>query len=1077
MKKVFLGFIFFFLVSLFFTNQFDVFTDYSGKFAVKSMTIKENESNQLVFSTPLNNVRLVSDNPDVAIVVDQEIIGLNPGHTVIRVIAPNGKVLDHLFIEIKPQIEPIYVVINGIEYIYEELPNIHQLPEPVRENHLFIGWRYKDDRAILNPQTIIDPSRPVVPVFERIPDVFVVVTLVSAGLEILDVVKVVSGSALTDMVLPEFIGFFDQKCPVEVDSTSFKINTDLTIILYEEPPFECDDDAFFVSVFANDYQEELILNLSSRLDDIFVPKINGFEFIGFTTSLNKNSEILTDFSFNTDLKDLELFANYEPLVFEIELALETRLLNPSIVAPYNTPIVPPEAPTRGGYTFIGWTQDKEGTIPFIFDLMPAQSIKVYPQWSINTYTLIIEPNNGTPLITENLEFFENLSLPKPNRLGFSFQGWYLDEAFTKPLTQTKMPAEDLYLYAKWDINIYTVTFVDLFNRPLRTTFVGHGETAPAPNVPNITSGNTLYVFRGWDNPHQNITSSITIKALYNQSTISSPPVQSARVITLTFESNGGTTVPELTQNEETSITLASPTRTGYAFEGWFEDSGLNSLFNATEMPSSDLTLYAKWTAKTYTIVFDGNGGTGTMESLSVSFSGIVSVPAISGITRTHYNFEGWNTSADGSGVNYFVDDNIEMNSEGINLYAIWSAVVYSISYDLFLSGVTNSNPTSYTVESGTITLTSPSRVGYTFNHWTLSNTQVTTIDASNNPQNITLLAHWTPNTYAIEFNPGRVDVTLATTSQTLTYDVNTSLAALSVSSSPGTINFVGWSLVSGGSVVYLDQDSVINLTPSGSITLYAIWQNEIEFTIIFNSNGGSEINSLTVVSGSTISAPTEPTKTGHTFAGWFIDDNTFNTSYDFSSVVTDSNVLYAKWTVNSYTIIFDGNGGTGTMDSQNVSFGSIVTLNPLGYNFNDRTFDGWSNNINGAKLFDDNQTFTYNYLNLTLYARWLTDQETLLTAKSEIEQIFTESANITFCVPNQNSSSQETALSNYLSRLGTRLVLTFNVTSSTKVSGNNFRFTLRVTKNSINISIENLYASFVQDNNPTEAKCPGNFAN
>lgn len=93
--------------------------------------------------------------------------------------------------------------------------------------------------------------------------------------------------------------------------------------------------------------------------------------------------------------------------------------------------------------------------------------------------------------------------------------------------------------------------------------------------------------------------------------------------------------------------------------------------------------------------------------------------------------------------------------------------------------------------------------------------------------------------------------------------------------------------------------------PATNQTLYAFWAtpNSTTFTVTFESNGGTLVESITDVEGNTtISAPTNPTKEGYTFAGWYIDDNEFSQIWDFDTdVVTSNMTLYAKWTKDTVT--------------------------------------------------------------------------------------------------------------------------------------------------------------------------------
>ncbi|MEA4961123.1 InlB B-repeat-containing protein [Lutispora sp.] len=81
-------------------------------------------------------------------------------------------------------------------------------------------------------------------------------------------------------------------------------------------------------------------------------------------------------------------------------------------------------------------------------------------------------------------------------------------------------------------------------------------------------------------------------------------------VTIYFDENGGNEVLDITKMEGSLIgTLPSPNRKGYSFDGWYSDKDLTTAFAETKMPSESITLYAKWTANTYTVTLDAKGGT------------------------------------------------------------------------------------------------------------------------------------------------------------------------------------------------------------------------------------------------------------------------------------------------------------------------------------------------------------------------------------------------------------------------------------------------------------------------------------
>ena len=94
---------------------------------------------------------------------------------------------------------------------------------------------------------------------------------------------------------------------------------------------------------------------------------------------------------------------------------------------------------------------------------------------------------------------------------------------------------------------------------------------------------------------------------------------------------------------------------------------------------------------------------------------------------------------------------------------------------------------------------------------------------------------------------------------------------------------------------YIVEYGTTELDAAGSTASIAVTIGQ-KYTVAFNSNGGSSVPDITnITSGSSISAPTAPTKTGYIFGGWYIDDTTFINAYDFSSAVTSDITLYAKW--------------------------------------------------------------------------------------------------------------------------------------------------------------------------------------
>ncbi|MCD7787309.1 MAG: InlB B-repeat-containing protein, partial [Firmicutes bacterium] len=140
--------------------------------------------------------------------------------------------------------------------------------------------------------------------------------------------------------------------------------------------------------------------------------------------------------------------------------------------------------------------------------------------------------------------------------------------------------------------------------------------------------------------------------------------------TVTFNSNGGSSVSSQTvKSGSTATEPTSPTRSGYTFDGWYTSSSGGSKYSFSTAVTSDLTLYAHWTANTvvtYTVTFNSNGGS-SVSSQTVNSGSTATQPTSP--TRSGYTFDGWYTSSSG-GSKYSFSTAVTSN---LTLYAHWTA--------------------------------------------------------------------------------------------------------------------------------------------------------------------------------------------------------------------------------------------------------------------------------------------------------------------------------------------------------------------------------------------------------------------
>ena len=483
------------------------------------------------------------------------------------------------------------------------------------------------------------------------------------------------------------------------------------------------------------------------------------------------------------------------------------------------------------------------------DSVPADVTALTVQWTDPTYAVTLHPNGGTINNGNVTEYIYGVgaTLPTADDMTYTvhtFKGWYDNEGLTgdpvMAIGGTEMGNKEYW--AKWTINQYTITFDTDGGSEVAPITQDYGTAITAPADPTREG----YTFTGWDTaipatmPAHNMT--ITAQWTVNQYTI-------------TFDTDGGSEVAPITQDYGSAITApAAPTREGYTFTGW------DKTIPAT-MPAGDMTITAQWTVNQYTITYDLDGGTaeGNPDTYTVETDAFT----LKNPTRPGYTFTGW------SGTGLTGEDNLTVTipkgSTGNRSYtAHWSLNTYSITYDLN-GGTASGNPTSYTVESATITLNQPTKTGYTFTGWSGTdltgedNLTVTIPAGSTGDRSYT--AHWSLNTYSITYD---LDGGTASGNPDF-YTVESSTITLNPPTRTG-YTFIGWS-----GTDLSGSDNLTVTIPAGSIgncSYIAHWSLNI-YSITYDLDGGTALGNpdFYTVESSAITL-NEPTKAGYVFTGW-----------------------------------------------------------------------------------------------------------------------------------------------------------------------------------------------------------------
>jgi len=536
-------------------------------------------------------------------------------------------------------------------------------------------------------------------------------------------------------------------------------------------------------------------------------------------------------------------------------------------------------------------------------------------------------------------------IPTPTRTGYTFAGWSPEVPGTMPTSDTEYtaiwsakedtPYQVVYLKQNMASDTYTVADTETYR----------GATDTDANLTNITP-RSYAGFKFDENvPGTVLTSQITgngktvLKLYYKRD---------AHTLTVDYNGSGqATKVIEVPFGATTQLYLGTPIWQGHVFAGW-------SPTPPTTMPEESMTFTAQWTTNAYTVKFNSNGGAEEVENQTVGYGNLVSTPIEP--TNEGYVFGGWYTSSD---LTTLYDFTAPVTGD-LTLYAKW-LLRYTVSFESNEGSVV----TSQTVNEGSKAEApvAPEREGYVFSGWYSDIELITPYDFTTAvvTTDLTLYAKWTvyvPNTYTVTFESNGGSIVDAKT-------VNEG----AVASAPGVPIREGYTFSGWYSDIDLTTAYGFTAGVMENIILYAKWTRN-SYTVSFSSNGGSLVSSQSVSDGDTAREPAAPIRDGYVFGGWYSDIG-LNEAYDFTTSVTASHTLYAKWTV-IYTVTFESNEGS-SVDAQTVEYDgqAIAPAVPTkdGY-----IFSGWYSDAGLNEAYSFATPITDN---LTLYAKWTSDKLTV----------------------------------------------------------------------------------------------------
>ena len=555
-----------------------------------------------------------------------------------------------------------------------------------------------------------------------------------------------------------------------------------------------------------------------------------------------------------------------------------------------------DTPVKDGYTFDGWYDD-EGKKPEDYVTVPDKDLTFTAKWNINQYTITFADTGDSSIPAIKQNFGTAITAPAdPTKTGYTFDSWDTEIPAT-------MPAKDMTITAKWNVNQYTITFNADGGVADSTVTADYKSPVAAPAEPTKAG----YTFKGW----------ATTKGVTDASQAVTFPVEMplngttyyaiwvVNEYTISFDTLGGTpAVDSVTADYLSAVAkpATEPTKTGYTFKGWSETSGSTAAVTFPyEMPLGGTTLYAIWQINTYTVTWDNEGDKSTVD---YDYNEVIVLPTEP--TKTGYSFGGWNGYTEG----------MKMPAEDVTFTAVWTAnnypATFNANYGAFADGE-KSKTIQVAYDSNIVFAEEPVRAGYEFNGWTPAVGKMDDVNGK------TFEATWladTDITYTIETYI--MDTTGAYGEPTTDKKAGTTDASVSTTheTKEGFTPDLGKSVLTG--VVAAD----------GSTTL-KVYYIRNQYAFITDVDGAT--TSTNYYYEATVAAPADPEKTGYTFASW-------NPAVPATMPANDVTVT-ATWTINKHDVIYMVDG-VQYSKVEDVEFGTLVTpiAAPVQEGY---TFSGW----------------------------------------------------------------------------------------------------------------------------------------
>ena len=641
-------------------------------------------------------------------------------------------------------------------------------------------------------------------------------------------------------------------------------------------------------------------------------EMSGKDFVGWYTEPEGGEHVLEGSLMNKETNHT-LYAHFTDKGYDITFDSKGgNTINKQHVV-YNAAIGNLPMPERYGHIFDGWYYgDTKITSDTVYTY--TTDIKVEAHWTEKMVNVVFDPAGGNMEETTTKKAYnaEIGDLPIPEKLGYTFTGWYTAPSGGTLVTSSYKIATDdiLNLYARYTINSYKVTFNDGSSSAtiIKQLTLKYGDNIlNNAEIDDPTRAN--YTFNGWYLPDNTpLTASTKMPA----SNLIISAKWTACKYRVTFDSQGGTLTNSAQLTRE--ITYLQPygelpevTRNHYKFEGWFTvpDGSVGTLISKDTpyTQSTDSIAYAHWTPNTYKLTYRvGRGKDDIVRSLLFDEE-FGTLPTVE---EEGYTFKGWYYGQDASSNKVTSAD--KMPDRDLVVYALWQTNDYRITIDANGGTINGLATTDKVVTFGSAfgTLPTPEQEGFEFVKYTgPENETVTAETIMSYGRPITLKANWAPRKYTVTYkdqNGNDYDVD----PKTVTYH-----AAYGILYEPPEIegkSFLGWNTKADGTGLSVSDSDIVTIAMNH--VLYASFGTKA-YTITFDSQGGTTVAPWKREFEATFGSLPTPVKAGYVLDGWYYGNNKVKETdttpaQNIQLVARWTPATNTKYTVNYYKMELDG---------------------------------------------------------------------------------------------------------------------------------------------------------------------------